>query len=411
MKSETVRKIHKWHVWTGLLSGLNIFILSITGSILVFVHELHEAIGPEMPLVIETDDPASLRSAEVSPILQEINSRHSGYRPAFLGIPTPAEHAEDPEHFAFFFELQRVPSEGNPEERAENGPDHLEFFFDPGTGQYAGEGEEIDIPEWIWYLHANLFAGTMGQIFLGFIAVAFFISTVTGLIIYGPFMKGLLFGMIRMNVPIRLWMADLHKLIGIATLVFNLLMAGTGLLLTLGQFLVNVYSYTVISSLEPPQSTDGPRVSVERILDVSSDALPGTVRWIYFPGQLQGEHHYAAIAYEAGYFFSRLPHVALIDAYSGKLSRVVDIPWFIEAVYVSQPLHFGDFGGLALRIVYSVLGLSSGTLAITGFILYLRRRGRGRDPRSSKKQPTIGTGANTGDPSTETRVPSLKPRD
>ena len=200
-------------------------------------------------------------------------------------------------------------------------------------------------------------------------------------------MKGVFFGALRRGLTWRLLLADWHKLIGIGTLGFNLLMAVTGILLTLGQVLINLYSYSVISSLEPIAFDEGASrpaiVSVDRVVTTARETFPDkNVRWISFPGQLQGDHHYVAFAYQAGRFFSRIPYVALINAYDAELSLTVDLPWYITMIYIAVPLHFGDFGGLPLRIVYAFFGLSAGALSVTGFIMYAikyRRRKREAD--------------------------------
>jgi uncharacterized iron-regulated membrane protein len=43
----------------------------------------------------------------------------------------------------------------------------------------------------------------------------------------------------------------------------------------------------------------------------------------------------------------------------------------IEATFF--PLHVGNYGGLAVKILYVIIGLTPGLLAITGFLLWWRR--------------------------------------
>lgn len=376
MQAQTVKKLHQWHVWSGLISGVNILILSVTGSILVFVHELHHAIGPELPLHIETERPADFAALPLEPLVSRISAEHPTARPALLSIPAVADHVEDPDHFIYFFELH--PAAGAGSDPADHG-EHIEYFFDPESGRFAPESDAVDIPAWIWHLHADLFLGFVGQIVLGVFAVAFLISTVTGLMIYAPFMKGLAFGALRAG-GLRLLLADAHKLVGVGTLAFNLLMATTGILLTLGQFLINLYSYSIISTLDPVAPAPGtPIATVDEVIATGRSAFPEQhLRFVMYPGQLQGEDHFATFSYSTDQFFSRIPCVALMNAYSGELVRTVDLPWYITMIYVAVPLHFGDYGGLPLRVVYAFFGLSAGALSISGFAMYfLRRRKRG----------------------------------
>lgn len=368
MQPRTIRTLHTWHAWTGLISGVNVLILSLTGSLLVFVHELHEAIGPEIPVTIEAD-PGLYADLPLQPLVSAMRAEYPDAQPGTLGIPDPVAAADEPDEFLYFFEV--FPKEGGEE---------TEFFFDPLDGRYAEASDEVDIPAWIWHLHADLFSGLPGRIVLGFVGIALLFSTITGLMIYSPFMKGLAFATIRRNVNPRLAFADVHKLIGITTLLFNMLMAVTGILLTLGQLLINVYSYEVIRGLEPVEVPNGTvMVDVDRVLASARDNFPEKhVRWITFPGGIQGEHHFVAFAYERTFFLSRIPYVCLINAYTARVDLTVDLPWYITMIYVAVPLHFGDFGGLALRIVYCVFGLATGVLSVTGFVMfYFKRRRQG----------------------------------
>jgi uncharacterized iron-regulated membrane protein len=56
-------------------------------------------------------------------------------------------------------------------------------------------------------------------------------------------------------------------------------------------------------------------------------------------------------------------------------------PFSHKLYFVQEALHFGNFGGLVLKIIYAILGLVSGFLSISGFVVYLCRQ--------KKKQPEI----------------------
>ena len=46
---------------------------------------------------------------------------------------------------------------------------------------------------------------------------------------------------------------------------------------------------------------------------------------------------------------------ALIDARTGELAAVAETPWYVKTLSLSQPLHFGDYGGLPLKVVWALL--------------------------------------------------------
>src|SRR5690606_41256306 len=49
-------------------------------------------------------------------------------------------------------------------------------------------------------------------------------------------------------------------------------------------------------------------------------------------------------------------------------------PFADKFYFIQEALHFGDFGGLLLKIIYALLGLTSGFLSISGFAIYIYRR-------------------------------------
>jgi uncharacterized iron-regulated membrane protein len=42
---------------------------------------------------------------------------------------------------------------------------------------------------------------------------------------------------------------------------------------------------------------------------------------------------------------------ALIDASNGQLTDSRELPWYVKSLLLSQPLHFGDYGGMPLKII------------------------------------------------------------
>jgi uncharacterized iron-regulated membrane protein len=67
----------------------------------------------------------------------------------------------------------------------------------------------------------------------------------------------------------------------------------------------------------------------------------------------------------------------LIDAETGKLTDSRDMPWYVTTLFISQPLHFGDYGGMSLKILWALLDVLTIFVLGTGVYLWLRRRKTG----------------------------------
>ncbi len=66
---------------------------------------------------------------------------------------------------------------------------------------------------------------------------------------------------------------------------------------------------------------------------------------------------------------SKLVKPVLIDARTAALNDQRTMPWYVTALLVSQPLHFGDYGGLPLKVLWGLLDLIA--IVVLGSGLYL----------------------------------------
>jgi uncharacterized iron-regulated membrane protein len=52
----------------------------------------------------------------------------------------------------------------------------------------------------------------------------------------------------------------------------------------------------------------------------------------------------------------------------------VDLPWYLTALLISQPLHFGDYGGLPMQILWALLDVITIVVLGSGLYLWIARR-------------------------------------
>jgi len=71
---------------------------------------------------------------------------------------------------------------------------------------------------------------------------------------------------------------------------------------------------------------------------------------------------------------SKMNTPVLIDGRSGELTTIAKMPWYLTALELSRPLHFGDYGGLPLKIIWAVLDLITIVVLVSGLYLWLARR-------------------------------------
>jgi uncharacterized iron-regulated membrane protein len=115
--------------------------------------------------------------------------------------------------------------------------------------------------------------------------------------------------------------------------------------------------------------------SVDRAMASAQAALPGrSPQFIGFPGGAWSSGHHYAIFFQGDRpLTSHLLTPALVDARSGALTDTRAMPLLNQALMMSKPLHFGDYGGLPLKLVWALLTLATIWVLWTGVLLWLRR--------------------------------------
>jgi len=59
---------------------------------------------------------------------------------------------------------------------------------------------------------------------------------------------------------------------------------------------------------------------------------------------------------------------------SGALVSVVSMPWYLRVLEISRPLHFGDYGGMPLKIIWMLFDIATIMVLGSGSYLWLSQR-------------------------------------
>ena len=115
--------------------------------------------------------------------------------------------------------------------------------------------------------------------------------------------------------------------------------------------------------------------SLEAAVAVARAAEPGmTPAFVSFPGTgYSGDHHYGVFMHGATPLTERLYRPVLIDAETGALTAQPQLPSYMTVLLLSQPLHFGDYGSLPLKILWALLDLLTIAVLVSGLYLWFKR--------------------------------------
>jgi uncharacterized iron-regulated membrane protein len=70
---------------------------------------------------------------------------------------------------------------------------------------------------------------------------------------------------------------------------------------------------------------------------------------------------------------SRLYKPVLIDAQTTEITDRRNLPWYLTGLLISQPLHFGDYGGAWMQFLWAALDVITIFVLGSGLYLWLKR--------------------------------------
>jgi uncharacterized iron-regulated membrane protein len=367
MTRGTIRAWYLVHKWTSLICTLFLLMLCITGLPLIFHDEIDAVSGePDQSAVAgaasSSDGPGP---KPLDTMLAKVLATRPGDVPVFMAFDN-----ETP--------LMTITTAPRPDSKGAEMTIHV---LNRATGETAGQETEEGLMHFLLQLHTDMFLGLPGMLFLGLMGLLFFIALVSGTVLYAPFMRKLDFGTLRVSRSERLRQIDYHNLLGIVALAWMSVVGLTGVINAAATPLRQMWQMGELAEMtrtykgQPPlpPSRYG---SVDKAMAEVRKARPGNnPQFIAFPGgAFSSQHHYAVFLQGTSKLTEHVLTPALVDAEKGVLTDIRQMPWYMVALSYSQPLHFGDYGGLPLKILWAILDLFTLYILWTGIQLWLGKR-------------------------------------
>jgi uncharacterized iron-regulated membrane protein len=361
----TIKTWYLVHKWTSLVCTVFLLVICLTGLPLIFHHEIEHWLDEGKPVA---ELPADTPRASLDKV---VAAARALYPQEYVDYVYLDDH-EPQVWVGFVPELGTIVEKGHA------------VRIDARTAEVLHDGPLYSADRFSFMgimlaLHVDLYAGLAGELFLGFMGLLFVIAIVSGVVLYGPFMKKLEFGTVRAARSTRLKWLDLHNLLGIVTLVWAFVVGLTGVINELSTPLYRLWQSTELPRILAPyqgRSVPTELASVDSVAETALAALPAReIASIAYPGNLYGSpHHFVVWLKGSTPLTSKLNTPVLIDGVSGELSAVARMPWYLTALELSRPLHFGDYGGMPLKILWALLDLITIVVLASGLYLWIARR-------------------------------------
>lgn len=360
MSRKAVRAWSLVHKWTSLICTVFLMMLCVTGLPLVFHDEIDGLTRREAPIVAQPGQPV----LNLDQVLDTALKARSGEVGLFMS-----------------FDIDRPVVNVTTGPRADSPGSDMRFMpIDRTSGDPAPPvGGEGVVMEFILQLHTDMFLGLPGMLFLGFMGLLFAAAIVSGVVLYAPFMKRLDFGEVRREKSARVKWLDYHNLLGVVATGWLLVVGLTGVINTLEQPILDAWRYTELADLvaqhEGPPLTEAP-ASLDAAVARAVEAAPGMeLQFVSFPGSaFSTDGHYAVFLHGKTPLTEHIITPALIDAADGAFEGLREMPWYVKALSLSRPLHFGDYGGLFLKIIWALLDIATIVILASGVYLWLAKK-------------------------------------
>lgn len=329
------RAVFQIHLWSGIILGIYIFLVSVSGSAIVFRNELYNLLSARTRVNV-SGEPLTREQ-----MIRAVERAYPGYTVQSIHRGRFAEEATD---ISFA-----------------KGWIHKERLFDPFLGRDIGPSVEIyfSMLHWVGDLHGNLLFGEMGLLANGIGGFLLAAMAVAGMVVWWPGIANWRRSMtIRRDVGWKRLNWDLHSAIGFWTFALIFMWGLTGAYFPFPEpFRAAIEHFTPIN---PP-----PTKQVAR--------APQTVP---APSAVAGAPR-PAFTYTVRRGPRRPPT---------KGQKILQ--WF-------SYLHYGNFAGWPVKVLWMVLGFAPPALFVTSLLMWWNRvlspaaRRFLRGPQSAPVEPEL----------------------
>lgn len=343
-----------WHVhqWVGLKLSIFMAFILLTGSLAVISHEIDWLIQPSLRVA-----PSSVAAGEPNWSAIAISAAEYPKTARVLSVDAPIASA-----FAVRAMVEW-----------EDGT--LGFLhIHPTTSAVQGEGWWVGAQRVLRNMHRHLNLPTKyGVPLVSALSVLLLISLVTSMIVYKKWWRGFLRVPRQRNA--RTWWGDFHRLAGVWSLWFVLLIGVTGL-------------WYLVESLggDAPPAPEGKVIvrdvdhyGVGRQMKASLAAARAADPALVITGIRFPNEDSASFIFEgqkSAWLVRQRANAVFTAAETGKVMLVTDATELTAHQRISEmadPLHFGTFGGYWTKIPWFLFGLLMTALSVSGVAIYALR--------------------------------------
>lgn len=375
------------HSWSGMVLGLFVYVVAFTGCLALFHHEMLSWEDPTKRLTV-AESPVEIDRIFKSWVDQKIYEQPNSEPLEFIRFSYPDEHEP-------YF------SAGATVKNQDGQSVFVEQRWDTRTGAPLAERGD-GVGTWILDFHRDLMwpkalgGRTAGSTIVGIAGVVLMLSILTGVIAHTKIVQE--FFTLRYFRSVRLKWQDTHKVLGLWGLPFYTMIAFTGAILGVVAILAPLVALLtfkgdqqglideVLGKAMERSNISAPMMSVDTLADFTHPT--SGKRPILVAMENWGDKN-------ARFELFYLPETKLISVdqveINGVTAEVIEdspvsnLTPGTRGLGMMSPLHYGTYGGIWLKFLYFILGLSLAVITVFGLMMWIERRLHGNAGSKSER--------------------------
>ncbi|MDX1678669.1 PepSY-associated TM helix domain-containing protein [Arsukibacterium sp.] len=346
------------HGWFSLPIWLIFCFVCLTGTIAVFSHELTWLTNP----AARASNPDKLPAKPVAELVARVQQ---AYPTADVGS-------------VMVFEPYLV--------TAVTFTDHDKPFAIAYVNQYSGDIQQINegmtFINFMRSLHGWLLfpwqsGYSVGYYLVSAMAIVMLGALITGLVIYKNFWRSFTRPKVRLHQGKKTVLTDLHRLAGVWSIWFLMVMSATGL-----WYLVQAVMWHADIDIEPhaplvavselPASQTTAPVDFAAAMQIAQQRFPDfQPSFLMLPEHNRGM--YTLMGGGDHIFYDQYSYNLSINPWTGEIANEKS-PATMSALqtvmHIADPLHYGTLGGIWTKAIWFLFGLILSGMSITGFMIW-----------------------------------------
>lgn len=360
MKFLNIRILIKWHRGIGLLLGLNLIILNLTGAVLIWKSEL-EHIGNAKEIAPSSNS----LSINVKRAIELLGVEESYKDKKILSIFPDDKNSN-------WLNL-RISQKENQKFR---GATKLVYLIkeDELVKNEELKTKSSNILTFILDLHKEILLGSKGK----------YLNAIVGLLIIFLIISGIIFAQkTKYSRPnnVRIKLGQLHKKVGVYTSLWFFAIVLSGIFLSLNSTVLTLYFKSKITSSQESEvkfrDNSYSAEEISKMIDVVLEKNQNyEIDYISFPGnEFSLPNKFVLIAQEKEKI-NASKKLVFVDSVKQIPDRTINLPIILEALVFSEVIHFGGFAGIFSKVLWTVMSLVTSVIPVTGIIIFYLRKNK-----------------------------------